>query len=80
MLRIAEALDVRVRIAIDDAEDVIREYERLEGVGQVPGYAENTTSSHAAFKDHSTETGFLANANPATINPSMIGIISASVR
>jgi transcriptional regulator with XRE-family HTH domain len=44
LLRLAGALDVRVNITLDPAEDVIKEYERRERNLLVSEYTENTLS------------------------------------
>jgi transcriptional regulator with XRE-family HTH domain len=64
LLRLAESLDLRVRVVFDYAEDVIKEYERREGVEQIHPYETQSIHGQTALEDQSIESIFLPIETP----------------
>jgi transcriptional regulator with XRE-family HTH domain len=79
LLRLADALDVRMRFTLDYAEDVIREYEQLENRVSAFEYTDSAANSQAAMENQTTRTSFLrgesipiANVEPRIVSGSFV--------
>jgi transcriptional regulator with XRE-family HTH domain len=56
LLRLAEAMDLRVRVVLEYAEDVIGEYAQTETGKNAIEFPDNRTNEHAAYSDRLTKT------------------------
>lgn len=66
--RISDALDIRVRISIDEMADAIKEYEVLEKNVCPFEYGNVATNDQATIQDHTINMGFLNGTSISTVN------------